>query len=77
MKIANCFALTLVVIGALNWGLIGFFGYDIVTSIFGGNLFWVSRVIFGLVGLSGLWALTFYPAILQENQNLRMARNKE
>ena len=36
MKITNFIALTLVVIGALNWGLIGFFGYDVVTALFPG-----------------------------------------
>lgn len=77
MKIVNCIALTLVIIGALNWGLIGFFGYDIVTSLFGGSLFWVSRVIFGLVGLGGLWSLTFYPTIAQEVQKLRMAGHRQ
>lgn len=48
------FALFLVIIGAINWGLIGFFRYDLVSSIFGGETTAISRVIFGLVGLSGL-----------------------
>jgi len=39
MRVANYVALTLVIIGALNWGLIGFFGYDVVTSLFGGSMF--------------------------------------
>ncbi len=47
-------ALVLVVIGAINWGLIGFFQFDLVSKIFGdGSL---SRIIFALVGLSGLYA---------------------
>lgn len=49
MKITNIVALTLVVIGALNWGLIGFFGYDVVTALFHENLFWIARTIFALV----------------------------
>lgn len=76
MKITNCIALTLVIIGALNWGLIGFFGYDLVTSIFGGDLFWISRVIFGLVGLSGLWCLTFYGFLAQENPTMEMMKKR-
>ncbi|MDD3394703.1 MAG: DUF378 domain-containing protein [Clostridia bacterium] len=75
MKTLNFLALTLVIIGALNWGLIGFFGYDVVTSIFGGSMFWVSRVIFGLVGLAGLWSLAFYGSVVQERQAVRIARH--
>ena len=63
MKATNMIALTLVVIGALNWGLIGFFGFDLVTT-----LFWLARVIFALVGLSGLWCLTLYHNVGQEPQ---------
>ncbi len=75
MKAANAIALTLVIIGALNWGLIGFFGYDVVTSIFGGSMFWISRVIFGLVGLAGLWSLSFYNSLAQENREVRIAKH--
>ncbi|WP_313528981.1 DUF378 domain-containing protein [Anaerotignum sp.] len=75
MKALNYVALTLVIIGALNWGLIGFFGYDVVTSIFGGSMFWISRVIFGLVGLAGLWSLTMYGAVAQESPTVRIARH--
>jgi len=56
-------ALVLVIIGALNWLSVGILGYDLVTSIFGGNLFngtmsVFSRIIFALVGISGLYAIT-------------------
>ena len=51
-------ALTLVIIGAINWGLIGFFNFDFVAFIFGGQDSFLSRVIYSLVGLSGLYALT-------------------
>lgn len=76
MKALNCVALTLVVIGALNWGLIGFFGYDVVTSIFGGSLFWIARVIFALVGLAGLWSLTFYNVVAQDHPEVRVAGHR-
>ena len=51
-------ALILVIIGALNWGLIGFFGFDLVASIFGGQGALISRIIYALVGLAGLWSIT-------------------
>ena len=54
------FILTLVIIGAINWGCIGFLGLDVVGVLFGGQGSFVSRVIYALVGLAGLWALTFY-----------------
>ncbi|MEG2344323.1 MAG: DUF378 domain-containing protein [Anaerovoracaceae bacterium] len=52
--------LALIIIGALNWGLVGFFKYNLVTSIFGPNLEIVSRIIFALVGLAGLYAISFF-----------------
>ncbi|QIB68422.1 DUF378 domain-containing protein [Aminipila butyrica] len=52
--------LALIIIGAINWGLIGFFRYDLISNIFGTNLEIISRIIFGLVGLSGLYAITFF-----------------
>ena len=66
-------ALILVIIGALNWGLIGFLNFDLVTTLFNGSLFWVARVIFALVGLAGVWCLTMYQAVGQEDQ-LRMSK---
>lgn len=47
-------ALILTIIGAINWGLIGFFQYDLVASLFGGQDSALSRIIYGLVGLAGL-----------------------
>lgn len=51
-------ALILVIIGAINWGSIGLFGFDIVGSLFGGQASIISRIIFTLVGLAGLWSIT-------------------
>lgn len=50
-------AMILIVVGALNWGLIGLFQFDLVAAIFGGATI-VSRIIYGLVGLAGLWGVT-------------------
>ena len=54
--------LTLVIIGAINWGLIGFFRFDLVAFIFG-NMSWLSRIIYALVGISGLYLLSAYGRI--------------
>lgn len=58
-KVLDCIALTLAIIGAVNWGLIGFFSFDLVALIFG-NMSWISRIIYALVGISGLYLLSFY-----------------
>ena len=46
-------ALTLLIVGGLNWGLIGFFDYNLVESLFG-NATWLSKIIYGIVGLSAI-----------------------
>lgn len=48
----------LVIIGAINWGLIGFFNFDLVAAIFGGPNSLFSRVVYGLVGIAGLIAIS-------------------
>ena len=53
-------SLALIVIGALNWGSIGIFKFDIVAAIFGGQTATVSRVIYTLVGLAGLWCISLF-----------------
>ncbi|HAX73038.1 MAG TPA: DUF378 domain-containing protein [Firmicutes bacterium] len=54
MSIVHRIALVLVIIGAVNWGLIGFFEFDLVAYLFGGQTAALSRIIYGLVGLAGL-----------------------
>ncbi|MCL2704288.1 MAG: DUF378 domain-containing protein [Defluviitaleaceae bacterium] len=56
-------ALTLIIIGAINWGLVGFFRFDLIATLFGGVDSVLSRIIYALVGISGLWALTLYGRI--------------
>lgn len=51
-------ALVLAVVGALNWGSVGLFGFDCVAFLFGGQMGVVSRVIYTLVGLAGIWCIT-------------------
>ena len=62
MKIINCVALTLVIIGALNWLLVGVFSFNLVDAIFGAGTF-LTRLIYILVGISGLWSILFYPRV--------------
>lgn len=59
MKIIDRIALALVIIGAVNWGLIGLFGFNLVDSIFGA-MSMISRVIYSLVGISGLWCIRYF-----------------
>ena len=56
MKTIDTIALVLIIIGAINWGLIGLFNFNLVETIFGG-FSTLSRIIYILVGASGLWAI--------------------
>lgn len=60
MRVVNWIALILVVIGALNWGMWGFFQIDVVSKIFNGPSSVGSRIVFALVGLAGLWSFSFF-----------------
>lgn len=59
MKFLNYLVLTLVIIGSLNWLLVGLFEFNLVEAIFGGFSI-VSRIIYILVGLAGIWTISFY-----------------
>lgn len=65
MKLLNCFCLTLTIIGAINWGLIGFFDFNLVSALFGEGSA-LSRIVYGLVGLTGLYLITFYGRATEE-----------
>ncbi|MGN0484115.1 MAG: DUF378 domain-containing protein [Lachnospiraceae bacterium] len=54
--------LTFVIIGAINWGLIGFFQLDLV-ALLCGNMSWLSRLIYAIIGISGLYLLSMYGRI--------------
>lgn len=56
MKVIDKIALVLIIIGAINWGLIGLFDFNLVATIFG-DMIIISRIIYGLVGLSGVWGI--------------------
>ena len=53
-------ALALAIIGGINWGSIGVFGFDIVAAIFGGQDAVFSRIIYALVGLAALWCISLF-----------------
>ncbi len=59
----NIVAMILVIIGAINWGLIGFFQFDLIAAIFGGQTAIISRIIYALVGLAGLWCIMLVPRV--------------
>ena len=51
-------ALILTIVGALNWGGIGLFGFDTVAFLFGGQMALLARIIYALMGIAGLWCIT-------------------
>ena len=59
MKALDITALALVIIGALNWGLIGIFQFNLVDTLFGISTV-LSRIVYGLVGIAGLYAISFF-----------------
>ena len=67
MKTINYIALAIAIIGAVNWGLIGIFNFNLVSFLFG-QMSWLSRIVYTLVGLSGLYLITFYGQLQTEEQ---------
>ena len=55
-------ALVLLIIGGINWGLIGFLKFDLVAFLFG-QMTWISRIVYALVGLSALYSITLFGRI--------------
>lgn len=67
---SKCFdytALTIVIIGAINWGLIGFFNFNLVSFLFG-QASWISRIIYAIVGLCGIYLISAYGRITDMSQ---------
>ena len=65
-KLLDAISLTIAIIGAINWGLIGIFRFDLVAFIFG-DMSWVSRIVYTLVGICGLYLITFYMRLSDDN----------
>ncbi|SHH79122.1 hypothetical protein SAMN02745196_01383 [Clostridium collagenovorans DSM 3089] len=70
MKALNIIVLLLVIIGAVNWGLIGFFGFNLVSALFG-SMTMFSRVIYGLVGIAGLYSLSFFGLFSSDSEDVK------
>ncbi|MGL4875795.1 MAG: DUF378 domain-containing protein [Clostridium sp.] len=58
MKGLDIIALILIIVGALNWGLIGFFGFNLVEFLFGVGI--IATIVYVLVGISGLYSISFF-----------------
>lgn len=63
MRFLNVLTLVLIIIGGVNWLLVGLFEFDLVAALFGGSTATLSRVVYVLVGLSALWQLTTIPRL--------------
>ncbi|OUN01669.1 MAG: DUF378 domain-containing protein [Paenibacillaceae bacterium ZCTH02-B3] len=66
MKTFHAIVLTLLIIGGLNWLLVGLFQFDLVASIFGGSDSLMSRIVYTIVGLCALYAIRFYNDVTRE-----------
>ncbi len=60
MKILDRIALFLLIVGGVNWGLVGIFKFDLVAYLFGGSAGLISRVIYTLVSLCAIWCVSLY-----------------
>ena len=73
MKTLNKIALTLCIIGGINWGAIGFFQFDIVAWIFGGQDSVISRIIYVLVFIGAVWSISlFWSNFCDEDSTVRI-----
>ncbi|MBQ8663334.1 MAG: DUF378 domain-containing protein [Eubacterium sp.] len=58
-NVIDCIMLAIIIVGAVNWGLIGLFRFDLIAFFFG-TMSWVSRVIYVLVGIAGIYMLSMF-----------------
>ncbi|MBY6241315.1 DUF378 domain-containing protein [Methylosinus sp. Sm6] len=68
MKPLNLITLVLVIIGGLNWGLVGLFDFNLVGAIFGGEDATLARLVYILVGLSAVWQLVPFSRALSTDE---------
>jgi uncharacterized membrane protein YuzA (DUF378 family) len=76
MRKLDAAALALVIVGAVNWGLVAIAEFDLVASIFGmefGETSAITRVVYGLVGVSGLWLAVRFAALVGREERHAMA----
>lgn len=60
MKMMDKIALFLLIVGGVNWGLVGLFGFDLVAWLCGGSAGIISRIVYVLVALSALWCISLF-----------------
>jgi len=65
MKALDIISLVLVIIGAINWGLIGIFNFDLVATLFG-TMSMISRIVYILVGIAGLWSIRMIAKVSED-----------
>lgn len=70
MNILRTIALVLIIVGALNWGLVGLFQFDLVAALFGGQESMLARIVYVLVGLAGVAALTIFPVVMHHRDTV-------
>lgn len=66
MRALDYTALTVVIIGAVNWALIGILGFNLVSFLFG-EMTWLSRIVYTIVGICGIYLLTFYMRVSNQD----------
>ena len=76
MKALDYTILTLVIIGAINWGLIGFLQFDLVRVLFG-DMSIMSRIVYALIGISGLYAISYFGRIGKEKKKKKIRIRKQ
>lgn len=64
MKFLDYIVLVLLIVGTLNWGLIGFFSFDLVRVLFG-DMSTLSRIVYGVVGIAGIYAISYFGRLKQ------------
>lgn len=62
-KVIEIVALILLIVGAINWGLVGLFQFDLVAALFGGSGALISRIVYVLVGIAGVYEAIAFPAL--------------
>ena len=78
MKAINIITLALVIIGALNWGLVGLFQFDLVAALFGGQDAVLARVVYIAVAASGLYQLVpLFTALSSDSDNPQLAHRHQ
>jgi hypothetical protein len=65
MRALNIIALTLLIIGGLNWGLVGLFDFDLVAAIFGADTV-LANIVYGLVGLAAIYSLCLFKPVMHD-----------